>query len=177
MSFIWNLIWINSEDKNQENHCYISIWCKQLNSTFSCQSQYAWHWLFRNVGYNWRAFVNCQLTVWKEIFMEIFPQFIRWKMSKEDTIPISLELAKVIQEQQQYIQDNLGEYFTHFVQENLMVSGKDRKKRKIYSKPDVMIAVCFINAKRISWRVHHRQFRKTLKSNSSISPYGRNSNG
>jgi len=79
--------------------------------------------------------------------MEIFPSVHPLKkMSKEDTIPISLELAKVIQEQQQYIQDNLGETFnTYFVQENFMVSRKDRKERFI-PKPDVMIAVCFINA-------------------------------
>jgi len=49
----------------------------------------------------------------RDIHGDFFLQFIRWKMSKEDTIPISLELAKVIQEQQQYIQDNLGEHFEY----------------------------------------------------------------
>jgi len=50
-------------------------------------------------------------------------------VSKEDTIPISLELAKVIQEQQQYIQDNLGEHFEYyFVQENPHGFAKTEKK-------------------------------------------------
>jgi len=61
---------------------------------------------------NWRL---CQLPIncLKRDIHGDFLQFIRWKMSKEDTIPISLELAKVIQEQQQYIQDNLGEHFEY----------------------------------------------------------------
>jgi len=69
------------------------------------------------------------------------------EMSKEDTIPISLELAKVIQEQQQYIQDNLGEHLILFcARKPLMVSCKDRKERFI-PKPDVMIAVCLSTLK------------------------------
>ena len=39
-----------------------------------------------------------------------FIQYMNWKMTKEDTKPISLELAKVIQEQQQYIKYNLPGY-------------------------------------------------------------------
>lgn len=42
-----------------------------------------------------------------------FIQFIRWKMKKETTLPISIELAKVIEEQQQYIRENLGEQYQH----------------------------------------------------------------
>lgn len=38
-------------------------------------------------------------------------QFVRWKMKTEDTIPVSPETAKVIQEQQQYIREYLGEGF------------------------------------------------------------------
>lgn len=40
-------------------------------------------------------------------------QFMRWKMSKESTIPISSELAAVVREQQRYIQENLGDNFQH----------------------------------------------------------------
>jgi len=65
--------------------------------------------------------------------MEIFPLVHPLENEQRRYYSISLELAKVIQEQQQYIQDNLGEYLnTYFVQENLMVSTKDRKK--IYSQ-------------------------------------------
>lgn len=42
-----------------------------------------------------------------------FIQFINWKMNKEDIKPISLELAKVIQEQQQYIKLNFLEKFDY----------------------------------------------------------------
>lgn len=42
---------------------------------------------------------------------DFFIQFVRWKMKKESTIPISKEAAAVIQEQQQFIRDNLGENF------------------------------------------------------------------
>ena len=42
-----------------------------------------------------------------------FLLFMRWKMKEEGTIPISLELAAVIQEQQQYIRDHLGENFDY----------------------------------------------------------------
>ncbi|MBD0303982.1 MAG: tyrosine-type recombinase/integrase, partial [Tolypothrix sp. T3-bin4] len=38
-------------------------------------------------------------------------QFMQWKINKEHTVPISAELAKVIQEQQYYIQNNLGNNF------------------------------------------------------------------
>ena len=39
-----------------------------------------------------------------------FIQYMNWKMNKEDIKPISQELAKVIQEQQQYIKHNLPKY-------------------------------------------------------------------
>lgn len=42
-----------------------------------------------------------------------FVQFRRWKMKKETTLPISIELSKVIQEQQQYIRNNLGEEYEY----------------------------------------------------------------
>jgi hypothetical protein len=40
-------------------------------------------------------------------------QFMRWKTKKEDSLPISKELANVIQEQQRYIQTNFGTEFQY----------------------------------------------------------------
>ncbi|PMB24336.1 recombinase XerD [Fischerella thermalis CCMEE 5198] len=40
-------------------------------------------------------------------------QFMRWKTKTEDSIPISKELAKVIQEQQHYIQENFSSNFKY----------------------------------------------------------------
>lgn len=40
-------------------------------------------------------------------------QFMRWKMLKEDTLPVSIELAKVIQEQQQWIKQELDENYNY----------------------------------------------------------------
>lgn len=40
-------------------------------------------------------------------------QFMQWKMKKEHTIPISVELAKVIQEQQDYIRQYLPDNFEY----------------------------------------------------------------
>jgi integrase/recombinase XerD len=42
-----------------------------------------------------------------------FIQFMRWKMKFETTLPISIELAQVIQEQQAYIQQNLSKDFAY----------------------------------------------------------------
>lgn len=42
-----------------------------------------------------------------------FLQFMRWKLLREDTIPISAELAAVIMEQQQFIRDQLGDEFDY----------------------------------------------------------------
>ena len=42
-----------------------------------------------------------------------FIQFMNWKMNKEDTKPISLEIAQAIQEQQQYIKLNFSEKFDY----------------------------------------------------------------
>ena len=39
-----------------------------------------------------------------------FIQYMNWKMAKEDSKPISRELAKVIQEQQEYIKKYLPDY-------------------------------------------------------------------
>jgi len=42
-----------------------------------------------------------------------FIQFMRWKVKTETTIPISVELSKVIQEQQNYIRQNLNENYEY----------------------------------------------------------------
>jgi len=117
----------------------------------------------------------CQLPInclKRDIHGDFF-QFIRWKMSKEDTIPISLELAKVIQEQQQYIQDNLGEHFEYLF--CAKPHGFQRDEEKIYSQARCDdCCLLYQRAKGIRRVQYHRQFRKTLEfSNSSISPYGR----
>lgn len=44
---------------------------------------------------------------------DCFLQFMQWKMNQELTIPISTEVATVIQEQQQFIQANLGNDFQY----------------------------------------------------------------
>lgn len=40
-------------------------------------------------------------------------QFMRWKMKTEESLPISLELAQVIKEQQQYIRENFQDNFEY----------------------------------------------------------------
>jgi integrase/recombinase XerD len=42
-----------------------------------------------------------------------FIQFVRWKLKFETTLPISIELAEVIKEQQLYIQGNLGKDYQY----------------------------------------------------------------
>jgi len=46
-----------------------------------------------------------------------FIQFMRWKVKTETTIPIS-ELSKVIQEQQNYIRQNLNENYEYLFCQN-----------------------------------------------------------
>lgn len=42
-----------------------------------------------------------------------FIQFRRWKMKKETTLPVSIKLSAVIQEQQQYIREKFGKEFQY----------------------------------------------------------------
>lgn len=65
-------------------------------------------------------------------------QFMRLKMNKEDTIPISIELAKVIQEQQKYIQTTLGSEYQY-----LFCARKVGGKTFI-ANPKVMTASSFV---------------------------------
>jgi integrase/recombinase XerD len=65
-------------------------------------------------------------------------QFIRWKMKSETTIPISLELAKVIQKQQKYIKEQFNNGFQY-----LFCARKSGKK--FNPNPSVMSRQSFIN--------------------------------
>jgi len=58
-------------------------------------------------------------------------QFMRWKVKTETTIPISVELSKVIQEQQNYIRQNLNENYGIFC-------ARTHHPHKFIPKPEVM---------------------------------------
>ena len=76
-------------------------------------------------------------------------QYMNWKMNKEDTKPISQQLAKVIQEQQQYIKHNLPEYSYLFCGRETSDIGK-----KFTPKPKVMRLASFTGfLKKISQRI------------------------
>lgn len=104
---------------------------------------------------------------------DVYIQYMNWKMSKEDTKPISLELAKVIQEQQQYIRQHLGESFEYLF--SARQTGKYRDANPFHPKPKVMHDKTFIgflkklaedfNIKDISgkrWNFQTHQFRHTV---------------
>jgi integrase/recombinase XerD len=93
---------------------------------------------------------------------------MNWKMTKEDTKPISLELAKVIQEQQQYINHSLPEY-------SYLFCGRKPIQNKFIPKPTVMYKTTFINfLKKLAeennicdnsgkiWNFQSHQFRHTV---------------
>ncbi|WP_051470272.1 tyrosine-type recombinase/integrase [Fischerella sp. PCC 9605] len=99
-----------------------------------------------------------------------FIQFMRWKMNKEDTIPISVELAQVIQEQQQYIRDKLGEQYNYLFCGRLGGSCKE-----FIPKPNVMLDEAFVGyLKKLAeefdirdksgkrWNFQSHQFRHTV---------------
>ncbi len=99
-----------------------------------------------------------------------FIQYMMWKMNKEDTKPISEELAKVIQEQQNYIRENLGRNFEYL----FCGRGKGVWKEFI-PNPEVMKSQAFINhLKRLAdkfdikdnsgkrWNFQSHQFRHTV---------------
>ncbi len=67
-------------------------------------------------------------------------RFMRWKMEKETNIPISHELAKVIQEQQQYIQKYLDKNFNY-----LFCGGiyRCKKDNSFSPKPKIMLSATF----------------------------------
>ena len=96
----------------------------------------------------------------------------RHKMKKEQNIPISRELVAVIQEQQQYIRDNLGKDF------NYLFCGRKKgatSKEHYYPEPKIMTPSSFsIYVNRLAeeenitdsngkiWRFQSHQFRHTV---------------
>lgn len=94
---------------------------------------------------------------------------MRWKMKKETILPISIELSTAIQEQQQYIRENLGEYQYLFCGR----SGGDNKRFSPESK--IMTTLSFVSClKKLSeefdirdnsgkrWNFQTHQFRHTV---------------
>jgi len=57
---------------------------------------------------------------------------MRWKVKTETTIPISVELSKVIQEQQNYIRQNLNENYEY------LFCARTHHPHKFIPKPEVM---------------------------------------
>ncbi len=100
-------------------------------------------------------------------------QYMNWKMSKEDTKPISPELVKVIQDQQQYIRQHLGANFEYLF--SARQTGKYRDNNSFHPKPKVMDSRTFIKfLKQLAeefdiqdssgkrWNFQTHQFRHTV---------------
>jgi integrase/recombinase XerD len=97
-----------------------------------------------------------------------FIQFMRWKMKRETTLPISIELAQVIQEQQVYIQQHFGKDYKY------LFCGR-KASPEFIPVPKVMSDESFINhLKRLAeqfdicdstgkrWNFQTHQFRHTV---------------
>ena len=104
---------------------------------------------------------------------DAYIQYINWKMNKEDTKPISSELAKVIQEQQQYIKQNFAESFEYLF--CARCAGQHRDANHFQPKPKVMCYKAFTNfLKQLTekfdikdnsgkrWNFQTHQFRHTV---------------
>jgi len=100
-------------------------------------------------------------------------QFRRGKILKEDTLPISRELAVVIQEQQQYIRQELGEGFRYLF--CARQSNSWRNENNFLPQPRVMSINSFVDfLKRLArefdirdnsgkcWNFQTHQFRHTV---------------
>jgi integrase/recombinase XerD len=100
-----------------------------------------------------------------------FIQFMRWKMKFETTLPISIELAQVIKEQQKYIQNHLGKDYLYLFCANKQGSGN----RGFVPASRVIDAGSFINyIKKLAdkfnicdsvgnrWNFQTHQFRHTV---------------
>lgn len=99
-------------------------------------------------------------------------QYMNWKMSKEDTKPISFELSKVIQEQQEYISQYLGLDFQYLF---CARTGRNQRQNRFEPKPEVMTDQVFIKfLKQLAqefdikdksgkrWNFQTHQFRHTV---------------
>jgi integrase/recombinase XerD len=104
---------------------------------------------------------------------EAYIQYMNWKMSKEDTKPISLELAKTIIEQQNYIKQYLYQDFEYLF--CARQTGKHRDSNPFHPKAKVMNDNTFINfLKQLAedfdikdnsgkrWNFESHQFRHTV---------------
>lgn len=95
-------------------------------------------------------------------------QFMRWKTKKEDLLPISKELANVIQEQQRYIQTNFGTGFqylfcgrksiSNFVPEPKVMSSESFIKHLVKLAKDYEIK----DSSGKIWSFQTHQFRHTV---------------
>ncbi|MEH2312624.1 MAG: tyrosine-type recombinase/integrase [Nostoc sp.] len=100
-------------------------------------------------------------------------QYMNWKMSKEDTKPISMELAKTIKEQENYIRQHLEQDFEYLF--CARKTGKYRDRNTFYPKAKVMDDKAFIKfLKQLTedfdikdnsgkrWNFESHQFRHTV---------------
>jgi integrase/recombinase XerD len=101
-----------------------------------------------------------------------FIQYMNWKMTKEDTKPISQELAKVIQEQQEFIKQHLSNYQYLFCARK---RGKNTGYKVFTPEPKVMNKKSFITFLKLLandqeicdssgkvWNFQSHQFRHTV---------------
>ena len=102
-----------------------------------------------------------------------FIEYMNWKMTKQDTKPISLELAQVIQEQQKYIISSLNTEFNYLF--TARKNGRYMEGNIFVPKAKVMGRKSFINyLKRLAdkhnicdssgkvWNFQSHQFRHTV---------------
>lgn len=99
-----------------------------------------------------------------------FIQFMRWKMKFETTLPVSIELAQVIQDQQAYIEQYFGKDFNYlFCGRKTGCHGKFMPVAKIMSSDSFIghikrlakeFNICDNTGKR--WNFHTHQFRHTV---------------
>lgn len=117
------------------------------------------------IGELTRLKINCLKPDGKEGW---YIQYQMYKMKKEHTKPISLELAKVIQEQQQYIRNELGEQFPY------LFCGRTRFNREFVPEPKLMRQSFARHLKKLAeefniedsfgkpWNFQSHQFRHTV---------------
>ncbi|HEY9782031.1 MAG TPA: tyrosine-type recombinase/integrase [Leptolyngbyaceae cyanobacterium] len=99
-------------------------------------------------------------------------QYMNWKMSKEDTKPISFELSKVVCEQHEYIRQYLAPGFQYLF---CARTGRKQGQNKFEPKPEVMADQVFIKfLKQLAqefdikdksgkhWNFQTHQFRHTV---------------
>jgi integrase/recombinase XerD len=99
-----------------------------------------------------------------------FIQFMRWKMKFETTLPISIELAEVIKEQQKYIQEHLDKSYQYLFCGNKKGEGdnfipvakviEDRSFISYVKRLAEKFDICDSTGKRWNFQTH--QFRHTV---------------